>query len=533
MTPTILLSSVFKPFAVHDIYSRKESIHELWHNQLTKAQGIFSPRHSYDSFGLHCIANNLGVPCTVLDFPSQRRFIHEIRKGYDYIGISAITPNFQKVKWMTAKIREVAPKSKIILGGFCTAVPSLDKLLDADYICIGEGISFMRQLLGLPPEFEFKNPDMTFNLRELLGVPAFGLLKNPQIVAGLGCSYRCDFCSPSHFFGHRHIKFFKSGKALFEEIERVSRKYGKNTISIGGDDNFLLDLERADELRRCMIESGRTFKILIFGSADKVAEFGAEKLAEMGVDGIWIGRESDFATYPKNKGIDMKGLIDDLRRHGIKTVLSSILLLDEHTRENIWQDIESHLACRPTFSQFAHYAPIPNTPLWQRMSREGRLIPGIPWEEMHAFSEPWYFHPQFTVKEGKEIQEEAYRRDFHELGPSLLRMIETDFEGWNYLRHANQSHLRARADLLAHQMWGYKIILLAMEVLVPTEKMRELVINVRRKVEKAFGPPTAFQKTAASGVFLFGRFREFRTRHWGDVLQPPTKVVHYKGKESW
>jgi hypothetical protein len=528
MPPKVLLSSVFKPFAVDDMYSRKESIHELWHNQITKYQGIYSPRHSYDSFGLHAIANNLGIPCTVLDFPTQKRFIREIRKGYDYVGISAITPNFQKVKWMTARIREVSPQSKIVLGGFCADIPDLPKLLDADYICAGEGISFMRELLGLPTEFEFKNPDISFDLREIMGVPTLGIIKNPQIIVGLGCSYGCDFCSPSHFFGRKHIRFYKTGKSLFEEILRASDKYGKNVISLGGDDNFLLDLDRAEELRRCMVESGRIFKILIFGSADRVVDFGPEKLAEMGVDGIWIGRESDFSSYPKNSGIDMKGLFEDLRRHGIKTTLSSILLLDEHTKENIREDIDNHLACRPTFSQFAHYAPIPGTRLWDRMHKEGRLIPGIPWEEMHAFNEPWFYHPNFTSQEAKIIQEEAYLRDFHELGPSILRLIEADYEGWEYLRFSEKSHLRARADLFAHQMWSYKIAIVAMDYLAPTIQMREIVREVRRKVEKSFGPANAFQIAAACGLFLTGRFREFIIRHWGDVLQPHTRYAHYK-----
>ena len=36
------------------------------------------------------------MPATVLDFPSKERFIKEIKKGYDYIGISFILPNFIK-----------------------------------------------------------------------------------------------------------------------------------------------------------------------------------------------------------------------------------------------------------------------------------------------------------------------------------------------------------------------------------------------------------------------------------------------------
>ncbi|MBN1364657.1 MAG: hypothetical protein JW976_07630 [Syntrophaceae bacterium] len=529
MPPRVLLSSVFKPFAVNDMYSRKESILELFHNQLTNVQGIYSIRTSYDTYGIHAIANNLGIPCTVLDFPTQSRFIKEIKKSYDYVGISSIIHNFQKVKWMVEQIRNFSPHSKIIIGGFCAEIPNLDKILDVDYICIGEGISFMRNLLGLPAEFKFKNPDISTGFQELMGVPLFGIPKITQIAVGLGCSYGCDFCSPSHFFGCRHIKFYKTGRTLFEEISRISVKLGTNLISFIGDDNFLIDLDRAEELRHYIVKSGKAFNFLIFASADKVMEFGIEKLAEMGVSLIWIGRESKFSDYSKNRGIDMKSLVEEMKLYGIKTILSSILLLDEHTKENIREDIEEHLACRPAFSQFSYYAPVPQTPLWNRMRNEGRLIPGIPWEEMHAFNEPWFYHPNFTNQEAKNIQEEAYQRDFHEFGPSWFRLIETDYRGWEYLRKSNKSHLRTKADFLAQQMRTYKILLAAMDYLLPTVHMRKLIKDVRQQVEKSFGSVNFFQIAAASIIFLAGRLREFRNRNWGDVIQPSTRFTQYHG----
>jgi len=530
MPPKVLLSSVFKPFAVNDLYSRKESILELFHNQLTKYQGIYSLRTSYDSYGIHAIGNNLGIPCTVLDFPTRARFIREIRKDYDYVGISSIVHNFQKVKWMVEQTRRISPRSKIIIGGFCADIPDLQKILDVDYVCLGDGISFMRELLGLSPDFEFKNPDISTDFQELLGVPLFGIPKTPQIAVGLGCSYGCDFCSPSHFFGRRHIKFYKNGRSLFGEILRLSEKFGSSMITFIGDDNFLIDLDRAEELRRCIVESGRVFTFFIFASADKVVDFGPEKLAEMGVEIIWIGRESRFSGYPKNRNIDMQALVEELRRYGIKTILSSILLLDQHTRENIREDIDEHLACRPTFSQFSHYAPVPRTPLWERMLDEGRLIPGIPWEDMHAFSEPWFYHPHFTAQEAREIQEKAYLRDFYELGPSWFRHIETDYIGWKYLSQSANPHLRIRADFLAHRMKQYKILLAAMDYLVPTDHMRELIGNLRQQAESSFGTTGLFQMAVARGIFLAGRFREYRNRHWGDVIQPRTKIVYYNSR---
>ena len=81
----------------------------------------------------------------------------------------------------------------------------------------------------------------------------------------------------------------------------------------------------------------------LFASADKVIEFGPEKLAESGVGIVWIGREGLFSDYEKNRGADIAGLVAELRKYGIKTILSSILLLEEHTKENIQKDIDDPL----------------------------------------------------------------------------------------------------------------------------------------------------------------------------------------------
>ena len=44
MGKRILLTSVFGPFGVDDAWGRKENIMELFHNQVTKAQGMASLR---------------------------------------------------------------------------------------------------------------------------------------------------------------------------------------------------------------------------------------------------------------------------------------------------------------------------------------------------------------------------------------------------------------------------------------------------------------------------------------------------------
>jgi radical SAM superfamily enzyme YgiQ (UPF0313 family) len=526
----ILFSSVFKPFGEADtLYSRRDSKIELFHNQITKYQGVFSPRVIYQTFGLHCIANNLGAPSVVLDYPTLDRFIAEIKKGYDCVGIGSIGPNLQKVKRMMEEIRRHSPKTKIVLGGFCAMIENIERMLEVDYVCFGEGISFMRKLLGFSPEFEFQQPAVAARTSEILGLPVFWGEYRPAVITGLGCPYGCDFCSPSHFFGKKNIQFLKTGQAIFAELKRLSEKYRSSHIGLLGDDNFLTDEKRARELHEEVKKSGLQFKLSLFASADLVSQWKPEELAEMGAYNIWIGRESKFVAYGKNRGVDLRQLLADLRKVGINVILSSILLLDRQTRENIWEDVEDHLAMNPAFSQFAFYSPIPNTPLYERLKEEGRLLLNIPFEEWHAFKQPVFVHPEFSLKEAEQIQARAYQEDFYRLGPGLVRMIATDLEGYLNLRDSKNPRLKARAEMFARSFFRYRAVLKAAAWLAPAREMKEQTLEILARLESASRKSGPLETAGALGIYGFGRLRELRTGLWGDAIQPRTVLTRYSG----
>ena len=70
----VLLSSVFGPYAQDDEFgSRAINPMELYHNQVTRAQGSFSLRMFHRSWGIMMIQANISAPCTVLDFPTRER----------------------------------------------------------------------------------------------------------------------------------------------------------------------------------------------------------------------------------------------------------------------------------------------------------------------------------------------------------------------------------------------------------------------------------------------------------------------------
>src|SRR5579872_4781542 len=124
-TARILLSSVFGPYAQDDEFgSRKINPMELYHNQVTREQGPFSLRMFHRSWGILMIQENLSAPTTVLDFPTLEAFEAELRgHQYDVVGISSIIVNIGKVKEMCRMVREISPRSTIVIGGHVTAIP--------------------------------------------------------------------------------------------------------------------------------------------------------------------------------------------------------------------------------------------------------------------------------------------------------------------------------------------------------------------------------------------------------------------------
>jgi radical SAM superfamily enzyme YgiQ (UPF0313 family) len=525
----ILFSTTFKPFGIDNEFSRKDSFPECFHNRVTRAHGIFSYRGHFSAFGLHAIANNIPTQSTVLEYPTLKRFKKELKKGYDYVGIGSVVPNLQKVRVMAEAIREISPKTKIVIGGYCASIENIEKLMPIDYLCVGEGIGFMREVLGAPKDFEFKNPNVYSAAQSVMGIPLLDK-KNPHIITSLGCPYGCEYCSPSHHFGAKYVRLLDTGEKIFLEMERMEKLYKTQTFAFIGDDNFLIDLKRAEGLRKRVISSGKQYEIFYFASANKIIDFGVEKLCEMGTNIVWIGRESCFVEHKKNQGIDLKSLILDLHRHGIKVVVSSMLLMDHHTPDNLLEDIDDHISLSPDFSMFTFYIALPGTPLYDRHKEEGKILKGFPYEEWNGVGRHYSHHPEFTPEEGRMYREKILNKEYHDLGPSVLRLIKTDLEGYLYLRESENPALKKRAEHIAGKMSNYKAVLWALVRLVPTSDMRAKVEDVLVNVENTFGPTTSWEKTEGLGIYAFGTKQKIRYKVFGDVIQPKTRVIKYPGK---
>jgi haloalkane dehalogenase len=200
----VLLTSVVRPFGGP---GEGDSVGaELFHAQVTRAQGIFSPRQVIRCWAIDYIAQNITSPCVALHYPSERELVRELRTGdHHYVGINFVVATFHKVRRMVKIIRKHSPHSKIILGGYGTVLP--DEILKpvSDYICREDGIGFMRRLLGESKEFTLQHPYAPIPTPKMYSFQRNS--KVAHLTAGLGCPNGCDFCCTSHFFVSRQRKW--------------------------------------------------------------------------------------------------------------------------------------------------------------------------------------------------------------------------------------------------------------------------------------------------------------------------------------
>lgn len=214
----VLLSSVFGPYAQDDAYgSRRINPMELYHNQVTRAQGAFSLRMFHRSWGLMLIQANLTAPTTLLDFPTREGFAKELRRThYDVVGISAIVVNVGKVQEMCRMVRQLSPGSTIVVGGHVAAIPDLAARIDADHIVRGDGVAWMRAFLGEDPGAPVQHPRIAsgFGLRTLgVRMPSGRGGTAATLIPSVGCPLGCNFCTTSAFFGGKgkFISFYRTG----------------------------------------------------------------------------------------------------------------------------------------------------------------------------------------------------------------------------------------------------------------------------------------------------------------------------------
>ena len=494
MSKKVLMTSVCRPLGPRSGDSPSVG-YELLHCQVTRAQGIFSPRTTSVHFSLDYIAENLDAPTVVLQFPTKRELIRELKKGYDYVGLTFVMAVMHKMKQAVALIRKYAPNSKIILGGYGTTLSDEDLTPYADFICREEGVAYMRRLLG---ENEISMPyrhPLSVSWLKIFGLQVSGTGK---IFAGLGCPNGCDFCCTSHFFKRKHIKLLPNGKDIYAVAERYL-ELNPRLVFLILDEDFLLNKRRAMEFRDCVVRGGNKLSIFAFSSIKAISQYTVEEILEMGIDGFWIGYEGTRSNYSKQQGRPVGEIIAEFREHGITVLTSMIVGFDYQNREIVAQELDGLINLKPALSQFLIYGPVPGTPFYERIIKNNLL------QDAYANDKELFYrrsdgfqtlvkHPTMSPAEIEGIQRWCFEQEFQRLGPSIYRVLETLLLGYQKLKDSSNPNLRRKSEFYAAELRKSYPIFLAGRLLGPNSEVRKWIGRLEQSIHREFGAATLLQR---------------------------------------
>ncbi|UCD56152.1 MAG: radical SAM protein, partial [Candidatus Hydrogenedentota bacterium] len=323
----ILLSTPVTPYPIQPWHDTPT---DIIRQRFMKGQGIFTFEGHMHLVGAFIIAQNISVPCVVLDHPTMENWIEEVKKGYDCVGVSALTPNMESVIQMCRAVRRYSPKSKVILGSFCAQsmgafYPEEEWKKLVDYVVMGDGVRWFMEFLGEDvsrPVRQHFLPRCSFGSVPWLNKHTPGDMA--AMIAAVGCDRGCDFCTTTtHFGGKRHVLI--TPEQMVQEIKMWQNYMPGTNIIIYEEDQDKDFINEVGRLMRADPEIDFSlFSITILTSINTLSTYAdLDELAHDNVSHIFIGLESKFAPdegYGKRVGDAIK-ILRELRERGISYTL--------------------------------------------------------------------------------------------------------------------------------------------------------------------------------------------------------------------
>ncbi|MCP4210773.1 MAG: radical SAM protein [Halieaceae bacterium] len=316
----------------------------------------------------------------------------------------------------------------VVMGGFHAMLAADEVAEYAEVVVVGEAETIWPRLIDDARHNTMKTLYKAESRPSLKGLkPDRSIFRGKRylpvglVEAGRGCHFKCDFCAVQTVFNQSQTR-----RPIDDILAELSWMKRENKIIFFVDDNITSNLIQAKEFVRALIPLEIRWISQASINAAHDEEF-LDLLVRSGCEGLLIGFES---LNPENlkkmsKGFNtMKGgyeqALVNLRRYQIKLYATFIFGYDNDTPASFAETVAFAKRHRFFIGAFNHLTPFPGTPLYKRLSTEGRLLYDAWWlEDGYSYNKipfrPTQMHPEELQRGCLEA-----RRAFYSL-PSILR----------------------------------------------------------------------------------------------------------------
>ena len=339
----------------------------------------------------------------------------------------------------------------VIMGGMHVSLVPDEVQLHADSIFIGDAETLWKQVLE-----DLKHNKLQKVYKAPAGIGQLGGIKPRRdlyrgkgylpmslMQFSRGCRYECNFCAVSRYFDKKH--YIRRIDEVLDEIAQQERKFiffvDDNIAShkqalqelcqelipmkINWISQASLDITHNQAIMRSMADSGCIGNVMGFESITPESLKDAKKVSNI----------RGFSNYERE--------IEILRDHAMQTWAAFTLGYDNDTYDSVLATMEFARKNKFTFAAFNILMPYPNTPLYEQLERENRLLYGGNWwlHPEYRFNQAAFIPTKMTPDELTRACHEA-REQFNSIPSLLYRFsdVKTNLKSlWratNFIRYA-------------------------------------------------------------------------------------------------
>jgi len=275
-------------------------------------------------------------------------------------------------------------------GPFASSTPDAPELDLADFKVLDEGEitlplfieAIERGERGGRFSAEGEKPDVTAT-----PVPRFDLLEldaydSMSVQFSRGCPFQCEFCDIIVLYGRKPRT--KTPQQLITELQRLYDLGWRRSIFLV-DDNFIGNKRNAKlllpALKTWQIEHGYPFSFATEASVDLAADDELmEMMAECRFEAVFLGIETpDAASLETSKKLQntrssLEEAVDHIGSYGIRVMAGFIIGFDGEKTGAGDRIVEFVSRTGIPAAMMGMLQALPNTGLWHRLEKEGRLI---------------------------------------------------------------------------------------------------------------------------------------------------------------
>jgi radical SAM superfamily enzyme YgiQ (UPF0313 family) len=381
------------------------------------------------------------------DSPDCRRVVEEIEgviRDYrpDVLGVTCMSGDYLIAKYLTERIKEIAPDCWIIMGGSHPSALPKESLVDSvDFILAGQADNSLVELIRLlerggatrdrlrkikgicfkDGDEVYLNPERDYVDISESPVPSrrsmlFAERIKPNAYAHMtvtrGCPFNCTFCSSHTVHGYK-VRY-RSVESVISEIKELVCDLGSDFVQFQ-DSIFNVNPDWVEEFCKAVAANKLDFKwsIQCHVNALSKREEQLDMMLDAGLDHIIIGCEVDreelWRRIRKNiKEANLLDLIDTFKKKNAKHTVNIMYGFPFDDEENFKKRNEFLLKLDPQHVGVFLCQPLPGTELFADWVAKKQIdVSKVNWMSLSAQS-PTNNYTDLPDERFQELVREAY-----------------------------------------------------------------------------------------------------------------------------